>query len=212
LHNLLREVHAVVYVQYGSASVLPVCNRGCPSKKYCAQLALALVLVLVLALLLLLLALALALALVAVVVVVVLLLLVLLRAAIPTRPSSCCAFAPSGLQTTNCIAVQITDHRRQKGSATAPGRAAHRCLTACSCRKCTRRSRALTLTPKHPLGPQALGAGATQNTTPTAESKRRRRWRGGEAVRPGALALHVEDRELALIACHWRVLAAPFCR
>jgi hypothetical protein len=62
-------------------------------------------------------ALVLALVLVLVVVVVVLLLL-LLRAAIPTRPSSCCAFAPSGLQTTNCIIVQvvhklqITDDRR----------------------------------------------------------------------------------------------------
>jgi hypothetical protein len=67
--------------------------------QYCAQLALALVLPLVLVLLLL--------VVVVVVVVVVLLVLVLLlrAAAIPTRPSSCCAFAPSGLQTTNCIVV-----------------------------------------------------------------------------------------------------------
>jgi hypothetical protein len=69
--------------------------------QYCAQLAL----VLVLPLLLLLLVVALVLALVVVVVVLVVVLLLLLRAAIPTRPSSCCAFAPSGLQTTNCIKV-----------------------------------------------------------------------------------------------------------
>jgi hypothetical protein len=49
-------------------------------------------------------------------------------------------------------------------------------------------------------GRRAEGRGATQNTTPTAESKRRRRWCGGKAVRPVALALHAEDRELTLIA------------
>ena len=71
--------------------------------QYCAQL--ALVLVLPLLLLLLVVVVALVLALVVVVVLLLLLLLLLLRAAIPTRPSSCCAFAPSGLQTTNCIVV-----------------------------------------------------------------------------------------------------------